>query len=131
MPLPSKPLYKDLNITFAKHPVTGALSSITNENAVKRALRNLILTNFYERPYNPEFGGNIRQHLFENFSPFTALQIKKNIIAAISNFEPRVELLEVITKQMDDQNQLQVDIVFRVVNQADPINITLITERLR
>ncbi len=131
MSLPNEVFFKDLNLTFAKHPVTGALSALHNENAVKRALRSLVLTNFYERHYNPRFGTNIRAHLFENFDQFTALSLRKHIETAIDNFEPRVEVLRVIVNAHEDRNAMDINIIFRVVNQTNPIDITVVVERIR
>ena len=131
MSLPNEAFFKDVNLTWAKHPITGALSVLQNEAAVKRALRSLVLTNFYERPYNPLFGTDLRAQLFENFSAFTELQLKKSITAAIENFEPRVELIKVIVQSREDQNTLNVDIIFRVVNQVEPISITVAIERIK
>ena len=65
-------IFKDINLSLAKHPITGDIATLTNIEAVKRSVRNLINTNFYERPFHPEIGSNVRSILFEPVSPVTA-----------------------------------------------------------
>jgi phage baseplate assembly protein W len=124
-------VYKDINMSFARHPVTGNLSVLHNNEAVKRAVRNLILTNFYERPYNAEFGGNIRAMLFENITPITEQQIYRNIKRAIENFEPRAEINDIRVQSVPDQNGVNVTIVFTVVNSLEPVQLDVFVERTR
>jgi len=124
-------VYKDINMSFANHPVTGNLSVLRNNDAVKRAVRNLILTNFYERPYNAEFGGNIRAMLFENITPITESQIYGNIKRAIENFEPRVEINDIRVQSDPDRNGVDVTIVFTVINSIEPVQLDVFVERTR
>ena len=124
-------VYKDINMSFARHPVTGNLSVLHNNEAVKRAVRNLILTNFYERPYNAEFGGNIRAMLFENITPITEQQIYRNIKRAIENFEPRAEINDIRVQSVPDQNGVNVTIVFTVINSLEPVQLDVFVERTR
>jgi phage baseplate assembly protein W len=124
-------VYKDINMSFARHPVTGNLSVLHNNEAVKRAVRNLILTNFYERPYNAEFGGNIRAMLFENITPITEQQIYRNIKRAIENFEPRAEINDIRVQSAPDQNGVNVTIVFTVINSLEPVQLDVFVERTR
>jgi len=124
-------VFSDLNFTFTPHPVTGKLPVLRNEQAVKKALRNLILTNKYERPYEPLFGGNILSLLFENSDNFLDYQIKKQIELAISNFEPRATLVNVIVNDNNDDNNLEVTIIFFIENQKEPVELTINLERVR
>ena len=129
---PTKDLiYSDLNISFAKHPVTKKLSVLKNDDAVKRALKNLILTNKYERPYDPAFGGDIRNRLFDNFDNMTKYDISKDIQEIVANYEPRVKLLSVDVNATPNLNSLNISIIFRVVNSSEPIKLEFIVERLR
>jgi len=130
-PQPKSVQFSDLNITFAKHPVTGQLSVLKNNDALKRAVRNLILTNKYERMYKPLVGGNIRAKLFENMDQFTAFTIRKEIEQAIRNYEPRAELIEVRVDAREEENGVNVTIVYRPKNQANPISFDLFVERVR
>ena len=83
--------------------------------AVKRALKNLIQTNFYERPFQPELGCGIRELLFENFTPMTKVFLERKIEEVIINYEPRVQLQNVAVDDDQDRNRLVVDIYFYVV----------------
>jgi len=127
----SEVVFKDFNITFAGHPVTGALATLKNNEAVTRAVRSLILTNRYERRYQPNVGGNVVRHLFENFSPFTIHSLKKSIETTLSNYEPRVSLIDIRTNVVEDNNRLDITIIYRIVNQAQPVESTIIIERVR
>ena len=82
-------VFADLDLKFTKNPITNRLTVLKDEEAVKRSIRNLILTNRYERPYKPLIGGNITDLLFENFDSITSQDIKRNIIEVIENYEPR------------------------------------------
>ena len=123
--------FRDLNISFNRHPVTGKVSTLKDEDAVKRALKTLILTNHYERPYKHLVGGNLAGKLFENMDDLTEFQVQKDIEQAISNYEPRVELFDVFVTADDERNGLNVKIVFRLVNQTDPIETNIFLERVR
>tara|TARA_R100000426_G_scaffold43201_2_gene33008 strand:- start:12978 stop:13400 length:423 start_codon:yes stop_codon:yes gene_type:complete len=130
-PKTNEVIFKDLGLSFTTHPVTKKLSVLTNEEAIKRAVRNLILTNNYERFYNPFFGGNITSYLFENFSPITKVSIEKSVKDAIEVYEPRVDLLDVDINQNDDRNELIVNIIFRPKNQLQQTRLNFTIERVR
>ena len=131
MPTPKTVEFRDLNITFNRHPITGRVSVLENNDAVIRAVKNIVLTNHYERPYQPRFGGNIRAKLFENIDELTVFEVKRDIETALENFEPRVFVNDLRVAAVEDQNRLEVTIVFRVVNQANPIETTFFLERVR
>lgn len=124
-------VYRDLNISFAAHPVNKRVSVLENAEAIKRAVKNLILTNKYERPYNPLFGGNVQAYLFENFSPSLRAEMSKRIEDTIQAFEPRAQLLEVIVTPNEDENDLFVQIVFKPVNRTEPVTLNIALERIR
>lgn len=130
-PLPNELVFSDINVTFTPHPVTGRVGVLRNEEAVKRALKNLILTNHYERPYEPLFGGNILALLFENSDPFVEYRVKKQIETAIKNHEQRVRVSDIQVVSDPDSNQITASIIFFVENQKDPVELNITLERVR
>tara|TARA_Y100000296_G_scaffold86905_1_gene128556 strand:- start:2514 stop:2909 length:396 start_codon:yes stop_codon:yes gene_type:complete len=131
MPLTKDIVYSDFNTTFGIHPVSGDLNRLTNDVAVKRSIKNIILTQFYERPFNPDFGSDVRRSLFENFTSFTKETITEAITEAIGNYELRAELLEVYVKDDPDYNRLNATIVFRMKNNTKPTTLQVFLERIR
>ena len=131
MPVRNEVQYRDFDITFRANPITGQLNILKNNAAVKRALRNLILTDKFERPFRPSFGSTVKQSLFENIDSLTESNVKDAIARAIRDHEPRVELLEVRVNATPENNSLQVTIYFRVQNQAEPDELSLVLERIR
>ena len=87
--------YRDLDLFFSRKQGSGDVNKITDIEAVKRSVRNLVLTNFYEKPFHPEIGSGIRDMLFENMSPLTAAVLAKKVEDVIENFEPRARLIGV------------------------------------
>ena len=124
-------VYKDLNISFAKHPIKGTVSVLEDNNAVARAVKNLILTNTFERPYHPLIGANILTKLFEPMDSITEHTIKKDIQTAIDNYEPRVTVNDIIVDFVEDRNAVDIKILFRVDNQPNPVVTTVTLERTR
>ena len=123
--------WSDLDLDFQAHPVTKDIVTKTDVEAVKRSVRNLILTNRYERPFQPQIDGGVTRHLFELSSPMTKSNIEGAIKLAIANFEPRAEVISVFVGGDLDKNGFEVTIEFRVVNTPDPVTIELFLERLR
>jgi len=125
-------IYKDINLNFSKHPITGDISKLTNVEAVKRSVRNLVNTNFYERPFHPEIGSDVRSILFEPVSPLIADVLKRYVEDVINNFEPRAELISVIVSPDIDRNAYGVTIEFYLVNSPSGLqSVNLFLERLR
>ena len=112
----SSRVYKDLNLNFTRNPVTGDVATVTDVNAVKRSIRNLLLTNHYERPFHPEIGSDNPALLFENFGPITGNQLSRNIEEMILNFEPRARVETVECFPVPDSNRYDVRIYFYVEN---------------
>ena len=81
--------YRDLDLFFGRKPVSGDVNILTDVENIKRAVRNLILTNVFERPFHPELGSGVRDMLFENMTPFVAIMLTKRVEDIIENFEPR------------------------------------------
>ena len=131
-PLLKEVVFSDVNVSFTPHPVTGKLPVLKNADAVKRAVRNLILTNFGERPYEPLYGGNVRALLFENTDdPLLDSLIQSRIEAAIENFEPRAKVDRVIVDVKPDSNALVIKIRFTILNERFPVDLEVAIERVR
>ena len=127
----SSRIYKDLNLDFQKNTATKDIQKITDIEAVKRSVRNLINLNHYEKPFHPEIGSNLRAMLFENMTPQMTHLIGKQIEFLIANYEPRARLVAVRTLPQFDKNAYAVTINFQVVNQPEPVVVETLLERLR
>ena len=123
--------FSDLGITMTAHPVTGNVVTKKNADAVVGALKNLILTNRFERPYAPLYGADIRSRLFENFDPIEQVNIEEDIKTAISNYEPRARINDVKVVASPNSNRVQVSISFFVANEVQPVTVGLEIERTR
>ena len=123
--------WADLDLDFTAHPVTKDIVLKKDVEAVKRSIRNLILTNRYERPFQPDIDGGVTRHLFELATPHTIHNIESAIKNCIYNYEPRAEVLDVFVTGDIDNNGFNVSISFRVINTPDPVTIELFLERLR
>jgi phage baseplate assembly protein W len=124
-------IYKDIPLNFIAHPVTKTLKPLTNEAAIKRAVRNLILTNTYEKPYTPLYGGNIRAQLFELFTKSLELELKDKIKNTIRIYEPRASIETIEVQANEDSNSLFIQIIFRPENQLTSVNLEFSVERIR
>ena len=123
--------FRDLDLDFTRNAVTNDVNVVEDVVAVKRALRNLIQTNFYERPFQPELGCGIRELLFENFTPMTKVFLETKIEEVIINYEPRVQLQNVAVDDDQDKNRLVVDIYFYVVGVPGPQVVQTFLQRAR
>lgn len=121
----------DLDLTFNPNPVTGDVNPLRDIEAIKRSVKNLILTNFQERPFQPEIGSGVRGLLFELADPITMHDIETAISRTINNFEPRVNIIEVTVDDDVDNNAYNVSITFQVIATEQVGNATIILERLR
>ena len=124
-------VYSDFFTDFSKNSATGQLNKKTNENAVKQAIRNLLLTDHYERPFQPAIGSNLRSLLFENFGPTTTLRAKEYIKETIEQYEPRADLIKTDVIANPDGNALGVSIYFRIINTIEPARLDINIERSR
>ena len=124
--------YVDLDLFFGKKSSNSDIQDLTNVKAVKRSIRNLILTNHYEKPFHPEIGSGVRDILFENMTPVTSIILAKKIEDVILNFEPRARLVGVRAEPILDRNTYEVTIEFYVVNQpTELVDLSVMLERLR
>ena len=124
--------YRDLDLFFSKNQGNGDVNRITGVEAVKRSIRYLVLLNFYEKPFNPEIGSDVRYLLFENMSPLTSVVLAEAIEDVIEDFEPRARLVSVRAFPNLDRNEYEVTIEFFVVNTpTELVDMTVFLEVLR
>ena len=124
-------LYSDFHKDLRTSPVSKDIALLKDEDAVKDAIKNLILTDRGERPMQPYLGGSIRDMLFENLTPGTMKLIKDRVASTIKTYEPRAELLDVYVSGDLDSGQVVVRIMFYVQNEQQPINLDVILKRNR
>ena len=123
--------YRDLDLFFSRK-TNKDLNKVTDIEAVKRSVRNLILTNTFEKPFHPEIGGNVRGLLFENMTPMVSAVITRKIEDSIINHEPRARLVGVKTQPDFDTNGYNVSVFFYVVNApTELVELNTFLERLR
>ena len=124
--------YKDLDLFFNRKSVSKDIAKLTDIAAVKRSIRNLVLTNHYEKPFHPEIGSGVRDMLFEPMSALTAHVLTRKIEDVIENFEPRAKIIGVSAQPNLDRNEYRVTINFFVLNApTELVDLTLFLERLR
>ena len=124
-------IYKDLDLDFGRNRITNDVNKLTDVEAVKRSVRNLINTNHYERPFHPELGSDVRSMLFEPMTPLTALNLQRKVAEVLNNFEPRINLQQVLASPDLDKNSYALKILFYVVGSNQPVEVETFLERLR
>ena len=107
--------FKDVSMSFKFNPLSGDLIALKNENAIARAVRNIVLTTPGEKFFDPDFGSSVSEILFENVDDITAVSIEDEIKSSLKNYEPRVELINVTVDPNFDANQFDVRITYRIV----------------
>lgn len=123
--------FRDIDLDFGRNAVTNDVNIVEDVIAIKRSVKNLVQTNFYERPFNPELGCGVRELLFENFTPMTGIFLKRKIEEVLLNYEPRIDLTDIAVDDDPDNNRLVVDIYFYVVGVPGPQVVTTFLQRLR
>ena len=123
--------YQDLDLDFIAHPVRKDIVKKTGPDAVARAIRNLVLTNFYDGPFRPYIGSNAQKLLFENINGMTANHLQNAISEVVNNFEPRASLIGVRVVAQPDRNGYYAKIAFTVNNRPEPYGINVFLERVR
>lgn len=123
--------WQDLDLNFAIHPVRKDINKHKGELAVINSIKNLISTNHYEVPFQPELGCNVRKLLFEPLDMVTSTLIEREIIETINNFEPRASVSKVVVKPDFDNNGFNVELLFQIINRTDPVAIKFFLERVR
>lgn len=123
--------FTDIDLSFEKHPVTNDIFIKQDESAIKNAIKNLVLTHHYERPFHSEIGSSVTKLMFENATPGIVAVLNQEIRNVIENFEPRAVVLGVNTNFMIDQNALFVSIFFKIINTEKPITVQFTLDRVR
>jgi phage baseplate assembly protein W len=123
--------FSDLDFNFTAHPVNEDLSRKFDEEAIKQSVKNLVMTQHYERPFHSEIGSQLRGLLFEPATPMLNILIKRAITDTIINFEPRVKLIDVRVRLSPDTNEVYVTVEFSIVNTVRPITVTMTLKRTR
>lgn len=127
----TKRKFRDIDLSMRINPFTRDLYLKTDEEAIKTAVKHLILTKNFERPFKPELGTQVHSLLFENFTPAVRIALERSISDAIEKFEPRVRLSSVNIKELQDGNNLEVTISFMIINMDRPVTITTLLSRIR
>ena len=123
--------YRDLDLDFGRNSVTNDVNKLTDIEAVKRSVRNLINTSHFDRPFHPEIGSSVRAMLFEPMTPLTALNLQRKVQDVLINFEPRIKLVQIVSNPNIDSNSYDLRIYFYVIGSNDLIEVQTFLERLR
>tara|TARA_B100000745_G_scaffold164623_1_gene107701 strand:- start:208 stop:669 length:462 start_codon:yes stop_codon:yes gene_type:complete len=127
-------IYKDLSLFFTPNPVSGDVTMVTDVQDIKRSVRNLVMTNRFEKPFHPEIASHIRDLLFERFTPITFNLLRNRIETVLANYEPRVSVTDVEiddTGEAIDGNELNVRIFFTLKNDPQIQSVDILLERVR
>jgi phage baseplate assembly protein W len=124
-------IYSDLDLSFGAHPITGDVVKKYDVNSVKQALKVLILTQYYERPFQPKLGSPVYGMLFDQVDTITANSLKLRIELLINKFEPRVRSQQVDVVPLYDENAFEITMYFYVIGVADPVTFSTILKRSR
>jgi phage baseplate assembly protein W len=123
--------YSDFLRDFNINPMTKDLARVTNEQSIINSIIKILKTNNYEVPYAPTFGANLNRFLFENFLPTTQVEMQSQITNAITAFEPRVEVLDVVVNGAPDDNSINITVTVSIINNPAPITISTVLVRVR
>jgi len=122
--------YLDIDLTFNKRPA-GDVYKKKDAAAVKQSIKNLLLTDFYEKPFQPFFGANLRGLLFELADDETSFEVAENITNAIETYEPRVTIQDIEVNLLVDQHDLRVTVIFQIISTQEIVTFTTNLSRLR
>ena len=123
--------YKDLDLDFIAHPVTGDVVQKVNKASIKQSVKNLILMGRFDKPFQPEINAKIRNLLFEPDTPLTKIEMRKSIFNILRRYEPRIKLLNVSVLFNISDNSYGITIKYQIINQPDVENLSIQMERLR
>ena len=121
--------FQDLAISFKANPSTGDFGVVKNENAIKQSVRNLILTQVGERPFQEEIGSRVNTLLFEPWDPFSVDSLKSEIFNCLSRLEPRIECTNVEVRDESDINAVQIGIDYTIVGESEVKQVDFLLER--
>ncbi len=123
--LPSRE-YRDIDMNFARHPATKDILVKENESAIKQAIVNLVMLNYYEKPFHPEIGSNIYKALFENFG--STMKLKRAIRTVLETYEPRIDVGKIETYGEKDKNELGVNIQFKIISSLKITSVDILLD---
>ena len=123
-------IYKDLDLAFSQSAVSGDVAKKYDVNAVKQSLRNILLTNYYERPFKPDFGTPIGGLLFEPADELTLIAVEKSVEQAVIRYEPRVTV-DLVSATFENEQTLKIQIFFHVIGIEEPQDLTQLIKKLR
>lgn len=123
--------YLDISPNFSIHPISGDIATLTGEEAVKQSLRNIILTNYYEKPYKPKYGGNLLAYLFKKINFLEKEVIKQNLIDVIKKYEPRVFTLSVDVDIRKEAQTILISLYYNIISISaqQELNVELVRIR--
>ena len=127
-------IYKDLSLFFTPNPVSGDVTMVTDVQDIKRSVRNLVMTNRFEKPFHPEVASHVRDLLFERFTPITFNLLRNRIETVLANYEPRVSVTDIEIDDSGramDNNELNVRIFFTLRNDPQIQSVDILLERIR
>ena len=127
----SNRIHSDLNLSFTKNPATKDVAKVFDIQAIKRAVKNIILTNKYERPFNPDFGCNLRGFLFENITDPILVLMKDRISTAIEKYEPRVSVEDIVINEDIENNGVNIMVSFLVTGAEEPVTVSTFLQKVR
>lgn len=124
-------IFSDFDAAFGINPITGDVPIKTEVESIKWAIKSLVLTDHYERPFHSEIGSNVRGLLFENMDMLTSIILREDIAQLLDNYEPRISVTDVIVVPVPDQNSLYLTIIFVVRNTQQQLSVSVTLERTR
>ena len=126
-----KNLFKDFDIDFSVNPITGDIGTKSDVNAINQSVKNLINTNYYERPFDPAFGCNIRGLLFEIADPITIEDLKGAILETLQNHEPRIQVITLFIEDLTDINAYHINLSYNIIAKNITTDYSTVLKRLR
>ena len=123
--------HRDLDLSLKIHPIRKDIIPLKDDAAIKNAIKNLLVSNFYERPFQDDLGANLRGLLFEPAGLLTTLKIKDNIKSVIKKYEPRVALTDISVNNMESDNSYHINVNFNIKEYDTASGVEIILRRLR
>ena len=125
--------FKDINLSFKRHPVTNDVVTIRDEDAIKRSVRNIIFTILGEKPFEPNFGSVINESLFDLNTNLSEIRVSDEIQSSLLNYEPRIDNIEVTVSVAPDTNEMNCTVQYEIVGLSTPpqeVDVLLFPARL-
>ena len=123
--------WRDLDLSLTLHPIRKDITPLRDDNAIRNAVKNLLLTNFYERPFNHSIGANLRALLFEPADAITRMAIKDNIERTLTEHEPRIKVLDINVQDLRDENAYSIFVKFLIKEFDREEDVEIVLRRIR